>query len=77
MYGRISPMMMADAATLPKQSFHFFRQMLFMSNLQGKLDDGRARNREREREWLIKPNNNGLLVERYLISTRHSYRNGR
>ena len=47
-YGRISPMMMADAATLPKQSFHFFRQMLFMSNLQGKLDDGRARNRERE-----------------------------
>ena len=34
---------------LPKQSFHFFRQMLFMSNLQGKLDDGRARNRERER----------------------------
>ena len=32
---------------------------------------------EREREWLIKPNNNGLLVERYLISTRHSYRNGR
>ena len=68
---------MADAATvLPKQSFHFFRQMLFMSNLQGKLDDGRARNREREREWLIKPNNNGLLVERYLISTRHSYRNG-
>ena len=55
--------------------------MLFMSNLQGKLDDGRARNRERERErereWLIKSNNNGLLVKRYLISTRHSYRNGR
>ena len=32
---------------------------------------------EREREWLIKPNNNGLLVERYLISTRNSYINGR
>ena len=63
---------MADAATvLPKQSFHFFRQMLFMSNLQGKLD-GRARKRESERE-LIKPNNEWTDARRLLGTSKYLF----